>query len=202
MPVVAFFGWLGVCALVSWRTAFQMPDGYGNAIFLLQIPGALASSWLLALALDTLRWRGQRVKLAIAGGVVFLVTNVGGWFLDVAMGLPDRYTLPIAIRTQSWARTARPSLEPCLARFWTAAPETCQVRYRVSVRGGAARTALRSVACPSEKIAECVRAHLDGGAFTLDRRQLDSLEFAGAIESTVSLDGLRGTGPPPPAERD
>ncbi|HUQ07486.1 MAG TPA: hypothetical protein VM261_33565 [Kofleriaceae bacterium] len=221
MPVLVFFAWIGVCVLTSWLTAFQMPDGFGNAIFMAQILGAIPSAGFMAMGLPTAidpsfeidpsgrrhgrptRWpRRKGLNLVIAGGVIFLLTNVGGWFLDVAMGLPDRYRTPLAGQARWWAQAARPTLEPCLAKTWTAQAETCELRYRVMARGGAARMELRAASCPSPPIAACVRAHLDGGAFTLERRQLDSLEFAGAIDVAVSLDGLRGTGAPPPAERE
>lgn len=223
MAVLVFFAWLGVCALVSWLTAFQMPEGYGNAIVVVQFFGAFVSGGFMAMGLPTAldpttkvvvsgpgggpnvytTWpRRKGVKLAITGGIVFVVTNVGGWFLDVAMGLPQRYRWPLEAQARGWADAATPSLEPCLARTWTARPETCQLRYRVTVRGGAARMELRRASCPTPAITECVRAHLDGGTFTLDKPQLDSLEFAGALDVAVSLDGLRGTGAARPAERE
>jgi hypothetical protein len=222
MGVVVFFVWIGVCALVSWLTAFQMPDGYGNAIFLLQIVGAIVSAGCLTMGLPTAidpttkvvvsgpgggpnvytTWpRRKGVKLSIIGGAVFVVTNVGGWYLDVAMGLPQRHAAKVQWRAEIWAREARPELEACLATFWTGPLETCQLRYRVTRDGSAARLALRKATCPSPPVAACLEQTLSGGTIYVEQRQLDSVEFAGAIELVVSVAGLRGTGAALPAER-
>jgi hypothetical protein len=222
MGVVVFFVWIGVCALVSWLTAFQMPDGYGNAIFLLQIVGAVVSGALLAMGLPTAidpktkvvvsgsgggpnyytTWpRRKGVKLSIIGGAVFVVTNVGGWYLDVAMGLPYRHAWKVQWRAESWAREARPELDACLATFWTRSFETCQLRYRVTRHGTAARLELRKATCPSPPVAACLEQTLSGGTIYVEKRQLDSVEFAGAIEVDVSVTDLHGTGAALPAER-
>jgi len=133
--------------------------------------------------------------------VIFLATNVGGWVLDKAMGLPDRYVWKVESSARSWTRVARPALDACLATVWTREAETCALRYRVTTAGGAARLDLEKATCPSAPVEMCVTRHLAGGEFTVERRSLDSLEFAGAIEIDLEMTDLRGTGPPPPAER-
>lgn len=220
MQVLTFFAWLAFCLGVSWLTAFQMPDGYGNAIFLFQFVGAFVSAGFLAMGLPTAidpstkivvtnrlgrniettwpREKGRR--LAIIGGVVFLVTNVGGWALDRAMGLPDRYQEKIADRVVAWTRAPRPELDACLATVWTRDIETCKVRYRASMSGGQARAELRTATCPTAPLAACVQKHLASGVVDMDVRQRASLSYAGGIDVDVEVK-LMGRGPPPPVER-
>jgi hypothetical protein len=221
MAVLVFFGWLAFCGVVSWLTAFQMPDGYGTALFALQIIGAIISSGCMAQGLPTAidpstkvvvtnrlgnnfetTWpREKGMKIAIAGGVIFLVTNVGGWFLDTGMGLPERYMTKVHDKVVDWTREPpRPELDACLTTVWTPGVETCEVRYRVTTSGGRARVDLRKATCPHAPLATCIEKQLAGGEIDVDKRQLDTLAFTGPLDVAVKV-SLTGTGPPPPAER-
>jgi hypothetical protein len=220
MQVLTFFAWLGVSALVSWLTAFQMPDGYGNAIFFVQFVGAFVSAGFMAMGLPTAidpttkvvvtnrlgnnietTWpREKGVRYAIIGGVVFVVANVGGYVLDRALGLPDRYRSKVADSVRHWTRDPQPALDACLATVWTRELETCKAQYRVTTSGGHAHSTLRRVTCPTTALSACVQRALATGTIDVDRRQLDSLDYAGAIDVDVEL-MLLGRGPPPPAER-
>jgi hypothetical protein len=197
-----------------------MPDGYGNAIFLFQFVGAFVSGGFMAMGLPTAidpstkvvvtdraghtsettwpREKGRRY--AIIGGVVFLATNAGGYVLDRALGLPDRYVAKVADRVRDWTRAPQPELDACLATVWTRETEVCHARYRVTTSGGHAPITLRTATCPTPALAACVERALARGTIDLDRRQLDSVEYAGGVDVDVVV-RLTGRGPPPPVER-
>jgi hypothetical protein len=144
--------------------------------------------------------REKGVRYAVIGGVVFLVTNLGGYALDRAMGLPDRYVEKVADRVRDWAQTSPPALDVCLATVWTPQVETCTVRYRVAVSSGQAHADLREARCPHAPLASCIQQHLASGIVNVDKQQLASIAYAGAIDVAVEV-RLTGRGPPPPVEQ-
>ncbi len=243
----AFFFWMGACALVSWRTAFQMPDGFGNAIFGMQILAAAISGALMAAYLPSLinprfeiitsvnqatghlrtktiprRTAARAVAIAVA---VFLAGNIGGYALDRAMGLPDRYADDAVPALTTWV-THEPALARCLGTVW--APATpCTLVIAVSAddavaertsasgsaplrasiehaRCGGASSASTNVAdaagSPAGALARCATESLRDGTIELPARRHASFAYAGETRLTV-VTVLVGTGPPPPVER-
>ena len=222
MAVLTFFAWMGVCALASWLTAFRMPDGYGNAIFLVQFFGAFVSAGYMAMGLPTAidpttkvvvsgghgnpnrvtTWpRRKGVKLAIIGGVVFVVSNLGGYILDRALGIPSRHLQKAERAAEGWVRGTHPALEACLATTWSREPVACTLAYRVSATDDVAVLELDQAMCPHAAIQACATRHLAHGTVSVDERQLATLSYASAGRIKI-LGRFRGTGAPPPNERE
>lgn len=107
---IAFVGWLGVIALVCWRTAWQMPDGYGNAIFQLQFWSGLISLLCVVGGVGFLtdRRRSERrfgMRSIAVGVALFLGGTIGGYALDLHLGLPAHHATDVTSAAKTYLAT-------------------------------------------------------------------------------------------------
>lgn len=207
----AFFLWVGVCALVSWRTAFQMPEGFGNAIFGLQLLGGGISSLLMAMGLPpainpriTTMAKRSAWKLVAVAIVVFLAGNIGGYALDRGMGLPKRYADDAVSPLATWV-SSEPALSSCLAKVWSK-PTGCSLTFVVreptdeSAHAQSLDVSLETASCGNAALEACAREAFAKGTIQVSFVRRESFAYAGETRIDIST-LLVGTGPPPPVER-
>jgi hypothetical protein len=204
----AFLLWLGVCALVSWRTAFQMPDGFGNAIFGCQLLAGAISSLMMAIylppAIGQMRTMPRRTaqKFVAIALVVFLAGNIGGYALDRGLGLPERYADDAVPPVAAWI-SQEPKLGKCLATVWAPA-STCTLDFVVTpderLPAGSFSVFVVLSRCGNPALEGCTREGLTNGTITLPERRAASFAYAEYTRIRITTI-LVGRGPPPPVER-
>ena len=220
-----FFAWLGIQIGGGYAFDATMPHGFGNAIFGLQILGAIVAGGFFAMGLPTAldpstlvvvsgRGRGspnvwttwprkKGLRLTSIGLAITFVVNVGGYIVDRAAGVPRRHRLTAQRAIDDWMRRPPPELATCLAKLYATERSTCQVTVNVRVDGASLTIQTDEVTCPgSTPIATCVRGMAPAHLPFDDLEERASLAYAwGGTEVQLTAE-LRGLGGLPPAERE